>query len=733
MPLWQTGPQLVELCPPVGDGRVETLDPVFLPHGFLHERQRAEIVLTGMFGGNLGLRQQRADAGQTFVGLGHVVRHVGPRSIGIHPRNLLDRANGLTAARAERLEAGNARRQQIIDLRLGRRDAFEQRQRLRVGLLGTFHMGLGSSHLAGVEQLRCERTIVLTGGDQFIRIRARFGQQPAFGPLGPHLLRNLVDLHDGLGPSIIHRLKFIEPRNRVLETRGDLFQPPTGCDGIGLEALFREFNTASHLGHRSLEAGIRPAPLRQCIDPLRGRGDVRLERRGQFACLFMRLFQRIQRRAALPSHVSQRRPGLGRIEEFDRFLGLGGAEEGLFADPFLRLFPHIHQPQPALAIPAQCRLHVVVGRPREALHGRLEVGVAVGQHPMPLLLAVEQIGKCHHLALEGGELLPCLCEPPLVPGTLHEKRRHGSQARERRQPQRQRAGAKHACRLSLCAFLLCLVLHPTLGRADKISQTFVVLSVFGPGHEHLVDQFLPDGLRIETARHLEPPGCLHGDLPVLDVEHDRHIAGGIERGRSAVALAALCRLLLPPLDQALEQLRRRIAIPSGISHHDHAIVPAALELRLVDRRPHLFKRVLHSRDEHPLGVGRRGLGRRNLRMGGKARQQREQGRPHHEGTPGARAGKIDLHDGSRARRKSSTIARFYGHSGADSISRLLPPARRHVPRRRRPQSPLPRCRHPPETACCGWSRPARSRERRCVARPRRVILLHRHRHPTHRA
>ena len=519
-------------------------------------------------------------------------------------------------------------------------------------------MGLGSSHLAGIEQLRRDRTIVLAGGDQFVRIRARFGQQPAFGPFGPHFLRNLVNLHDGLGPSIIHRLKCIEPRNSVFETRGDLFQPPTCRHGIGLEPLFREFNTASHFGHRSLEAGIRPAPLRQCIDPLRRRDDVRLEGRGQFACLFMRLFQRVQRRAAFPSHISQRRSGLRGVEEFDRFLGLGGAEEGLFADPFLSLFPHIHQPQPALAIPAQCRLHVVVGRPREALHGRLEVGVAVGQHPMPLLLAVEQIRKCHHLALEGGELLPGLCEPPLVPGTLHEKRRHRPEARERRQPQRQRAGAKHAGRLGLCAFLFCLVLHPTLGCADKIGQTFVVLSVLGAGHEHLVDQFLPDGLRIKTARHLQPPGCLHGDLAVLDVEHDRHIAGGIEHGRSAVAIAALCRLLLPPLDQALEQLRRRIAIPSGVSHHDHSIVPAALELRLVDRRPHLFKRVLHSRDEHPLGVGRRGLGRWNLRMGDKARQQRQQGRPHHKDIPGTRAGGINLHDGSRARRKSSTIGRF---------------------------------------------------------------------------
>ena len=346
-------------------------------------------MLTGVVGGNLGLRQQRADAGQTFVGLGHVIRHVGPRCIGIRPRNLLDCANGLTAACGERLEAGNARGQQIIDLRLGRRDVFKQRQRFRVGLLGAFHMRLGSSHLAGVEQLRRERTIVLAGDDQFVRIRARFGQQPAFGPFGPYLLRNLVNLHDGLGPSIIHRLKFIEPRNSAFETRGDLFQPPTCRHGIGLEPLFREFNTASHFGHRSLEGGIRPAPLRQCIDPLRGRGDVRLEGRGQFACLFMRLFQRVQRRAAFPSHISQRRSGLRGVEEFDRFLGLGGTEEGLFADPFLSLFPHIHQPQPALAIPAQCRLHVVVGRPREALHGRLEVGVAVGQHPMPLLLAVE--------------------------------------------------------------------------------------------------------------------------------------------------------------------------------------------------------------------------------------------------------------------------------------------------------------------------------------------------------
>ena len=318
----------------------------------------------------------------------------------------------------------------------------------------------------------------------------------------------------------------------------------------------------------------------------------------------MRLFQRIERCAALPSHISQRRPCLGGIEEFDRFLGLGGAKEGLFANPFLRLFPHIHQPQPALAIPAQRRLHVVVGRPREALHGCLEVGVAVGQHPMPLLLAVEQIGKRHHLALEGGEFLPGLCETPFVPGTLHEERRHRPEARECRQPQRQRAGAKHAGRLGLCAFLLRLVLHPTLGCADEICQTFVVLSILGPGYEHLIDQFVFDGLRIETARHLQPPGCPHGDLPVLDVEHDRHIAGRIERGRSAVALAALCRLLLPSLDKALEQLRRRITIPSGVSHHDHAIVPAALELRLVDRCPHLFKRVLHSRNEHPLGVGR---------------------------------------------------------------------------------------------------------------------------------
>ena len=34
---------------------------------------------------------------------------------------------------------------------------------------------------------------------------------------------------------------------------------------------------------------------------------------------------------------------------------------------------------------------------------------------MPFLLAVEQIGERHHLALEGREFLPGLGEPPLVP------------------------------------------------------------------------------------------------------------------------------------------------------------------------------------------------------------------------------------------------------------------------------------------------------------------------------
>ena len=316
----------------------------------------------------------------------------------------------------------------------------------------------------------------------------------------------------------------------------------------------------------------------------------------------MRLLQGIQRRAALRRHVGQRRPGLGRIEQPDRLLRLGRAEEGLLADAFFGLLPDVHQPQPPLAIAAECRLHVVVGRPSQALHGRLEVGVTVGQHPVAFLLAVEQIGERHHLALEGGELLPRFGEPPLMPGPLHEERRHGSQAGERRQAQRQGAGAKHAGRLGLRPLEFGPVLHPLLGRSHQIGQALIVLCVFGSGHEHLVDQFLLDGLRIESARHLQPPWRLHGDLPSLDVEHDRDIAGGIERGRTTVALAALRRLPLPPLNETIEESLRGPAIPTGVSHHDHAIVPSALELCLLDRRPHLFERVLHSRDKHPLGV-----------------------------------------------------------------------------------------------------------------------------------
>ena len=485
-------------------------------------------------------------------------------------------------------------------------------------------MGLGPRRFARIEQLCGERTIMLTGRKWFVRIRSRFGQQPALRPLGPHLLRDLVGLRERLDPAVVHRLEILDACDRKIQPCGELLQPPSCGDWIRLEPLPGKPRATGHLSHRALESGIRSTAFRQSIKPLDGGGDVCVERGGQFACFLMRLLQRIEWRAALPRHVGQRGSGLGGVEQFDRLLGLRRAEEGFLADPFLGLLPHIHQTQPPLAIAAKGRLNVVVGRPREALHRRLEVGIAVGQHAMAFLLAVEQIGERHHLALEGGEFLPRLGEPTFMPGPLHEKRRDRSEARQRRQAQRQGAGAKHACRFGLCLFDLDLFLHPPLGRSHEVGQPLVVLSVLGSRHEHLVDQFLLDGLRIQPARHFQPPRCLHGDLPILDVEYDRHIAGGVERGRAAVALTTLRRLLLPPLDQTLEQFCRRIAIASGVSHHDHAIVPAALKPGLLDRRPHLRERVLHSRDEDPLGVGGRGVGWRNLRMGDQTGQPCDQ-------------------------------------------------------------------------------------------------------------
>ena len=108
MPLGQAGPQFIELRPSVGDGGIEALDPVFLPHDLLDERHRAEVMLAGVIGGNLGLRQQCADAGQTFIGLGHIVDHVGPRTVGIRARYLFNSANSLAAAGGDRLEASHA-------------------------------------------------------------------------------------------------------------------------------------------------------------------------------------------------------------------------------------------------------------------------------------------------------------------------------------------------------------------------------------------------------------------------------------------------------------------------------------------------------------------------------------------------------------------------------------------------------------------------------------------------
>ena len=146
----------------------------------------------------------------------------------------------------------------------------------------------------------------------------------------------------------------------------------------------------------------------------------------------MRLLEHVERRPAFPGHVGERRPGLGRVEQPDAVVGGSGAQKPLRIDPLLRLLPHVHQSEPALAIAANRVLHGIVRRTRLPLHRRLEVGVGVRQKPMPLLLGIEEIGQGHDLLLKRGEFLAGFVHAVLMPRPLHEKRR---QARECAEPE----------------------------------------------------------------------------------------------------------------------------------------------------------------------------------------------------------------------------------------------------------------------------------------------------------
>ena len=60
----------------------------------------------------------------------------------------------------------------------------------------------------------------------------------------------------------------------------------------------------------------------------------------------------------------------------------------------------------------------------------------MGQHAVPLLLGIEQIGEGHHLLLEGGEFVERLPLTACVPRPLHSQKAHDARCRERHRTER---------------------------------------------------------------------------------------------------------------------------------------------------------------------------------------------------------------------------------------------------------------------------------------------------------
>ena len=325
----------------------------------------------------------------------------------------------------------------------------------------------------------------------------------------------------------------------------------------------------------------------------------------------MGLFQGIKRRPALGRHVGQRRSGLGRVEEFHRIVRGRRAEKPLRLDLLLGSFPDVHQAQPAFAIAANRPLNIVVGRPSHALHRRHEVWVGVGQHPVPLLLAIEQVGERHHLTFEGGEFLPGNPHAAAVPRPLHEQPAEQAGRAQPQKTERQRAGLEDAGRLGLPLPVVGLVLDPLLRGCDQFREALIKEAVLRARHEPGCNQLRLECRAVEARGGLHRPRHVHRDLPVAYVEDDRHVTGRIE--------AAILRLCPPAGDHLLEELGGTVGARGGVDHH-HAVVAAGRLFGRGDGGASRREVVPHAADEHPGRIVAIG-GRRNRRLLGGDRRQ----------------------------------------------------------------------------------------------------------------
>ena len=464
----QGGTQAVEFRPPIGDCHLAARDPFLLPHDLLEERQRPEEVLPAGLRRRLGLGDQRPDPGQALVGLGRVVGEIRPGTLGVGRGHLLEGLDGLVAAGGKRLEPGHAPREQFVDAGLGGDDALEHGQCLGGTALGEFDVLDRTLEFTRVEQLGRQPNLLPRLVDECLWIGAGLRQQPALGPLGLDLLLRIGGRLRRPAASIIRRLEGVDPPECAPERRRRLLEPASRLDGIGLERLPCDRKIAGDVGDGGLEDGGRAAAGCELFEPAAGRAERDIEFVGQCAGRLVCLLQHVERGPAFPGHVGQRRPRVGRVEQSDRGLGLGRAQEPLGVDPAFGPLPDVHEPQPTFAIAADRGLHRVVGRAGRPLHRRLEVGVGVRQQAVPLLLTVEQVGKRDHLPLEGGEFCAGLVQAAVVPGTLDEKHRQPTEHPRGHEPDGQRAGAEDAGRLDPRLVTVGPVLHPGLGGGHEV-------------------------------------------------------------------------------------------------------------------------------------------------------------------------------------------------------------------------------------------------------------------------